>query len=97
MKEKPLYQRTKKVSEEKPLYTPFKSKAKNKIYAIYVMKDGKRKLINIGDSRYKQNYSKEARDNYLKRSKGIRDGNNNLTYNNKNTANYWARKLLWDA
>ena len=83
--------------KDTPIYTPFKSKAKNKIYAIYVLKDGKRKLINIGDSRYKQNYSNEARKSYLARSKGIRDGKGNLTYNNKNTANYWARKLLWDA
>ena len=29
-------------------YKPFKSKAKNKKYAVYVMKDGKKKLINFG-------------------------------------------------
>lgn len=83
--------------EDKPLYKPFPSKAKNKKMSVYVMKDGKKKLIHFGHSGYKHNYSKEARENYLKRSAGIRDGKGRLTKNNKNTSNYWARKVLWDA
>jgi len=39
---------------DKPLRVPFLSKAKNKKYAVYVMKDGKRKLVNFGDKRYSQ-------------------------------------------
>ena len=82
--------------EQIPLYKPFKSKAKNKIFSVYVKdKDGKRKLIHFGDSRFKQDYSKEARGSYLARSAGIRNKEGKLTMNDKNSANYWARKKLW--
>lgn len=77
------------------LYKPFKSKRKNKKYSVYVKKEGKTRLIHFGDSRYKHNYSKKAWKSYIKRSAGIRDKNGNLTKNNKNSANYWARKILW--
>ena len=33
------------MTDKKPLYKPFKSKAKNKKYSVYVMKDGKKKLF----------------------------------------------------
>ena len=33
----------------------------------------------------------------LARSGGIRDKSGRLTKNNKNSANYWSRKILWDA
>jgi TFIIF-interacting CTD phosphatase-like protein len=82
---------------DKPLYKPFKSKVKGKKMSVYVKKNGKVKLIHFGDSRYRHNYSKEARENYLRRSAGIRDKEGNLTRNNKNTANYWSRKVLWKA
>ena len=82
---------------DKPLYKPFKSKVKGKKMSVYVKKNGKVKLIHIGDSKYRHNYSKEARDSYLARSAGIRDKEGNLTRNNKNTANYWSRKVLWKA
>ena len=39
---------------DKPLYKPFKSKAKNKKYSVYVMKGDKKRLIHFGDSRYEQ-------------------------------------------
>jgi len=35
--------------ESKELYKPFKSKAKNKKFSVYVMKNGKKALINFGD------------------------------------------------
>mgnify|MGYP003327927252 CR=1 FL=1 len=82
---------------DKPLYKPFKSKVKGKKMSVYVKKNGKVKLIHFGDSKYRHNYSKEARDSYLARSAGIRDKEGNLTRNNKNTANYWSRKVLWKA
>lgn len=102
MDKKPLYQRTvinslpqvtKKVSKEKPLYQPFKSKAKYKRKSVYVKGlNGKKTKINYGDTRYKLNYSKKARELYDKRSKKIVDGNGNLTYLNKNKSNFWSRK-----
>ena len=85
--------------DNKVLYKPFKSKAKNKKYSVYVMKDGKKKLIHFGDSRYEdftQHKDKERRKSYLKRAKGIKNKKGELTYKDKNSANYWSIKLLWN-
>jgi len=54
------------------------------------------KLIHFGDDSYKHNYSKEARENYMKRSAGIKDKQGNLTKDDRTSANYWARKILWE-
>jgi len=83
------------MKKDKPLYKPFRSKAKNKKYSVYVMRNGKKTLIHFGDSRYKHNYSASARKSYLARSGGIKDKSGKLTKNNKNSANYWARRVLW--
>jgi len=76
----------------KELYKPFKSKAKNKKFSVYVKKNGKKTLINFGDKRYKTNPSAKARKSYLARSAKIRDKKGRLTKNNKNSANYWSRR-----
>ena len=94
--------------ENKKLYTPFVSKAKNKKYSVRIKTDeGKTKLIHFGDSRMEQfkdklgHYSnldhgdKERRRRYLARAKGIKDKNGNLTWKNKNSANYYSIKYLW--
>ena len=86
--------------DKKVLYKPFKSKAKGKKMSVFVMKDGKKKLINFGDSNMKdftQHKDQKRRKSYLARSAGIRDKQGNLTANNKNTSNYWSRKVLWKA
>ena len=80
------------------LYSPFKSNAKNKRYSVYVKKDGKVKKINFGDSRYKvffEHKDKARQKNYLARAKGIKNKKGELTWKDKNSANYWAI-LLWD-
>ncbi len=83
---------------KKPLYKPFNAPKSSKYKKkVYVMKDGKRKLIGFGLKGYRHNYSAKARQNYLKRSGGIRDKSGRLTKNNKNSANYWARRVLWNA
>lgn len=93
--------------ESKKLYKPFKSSAKFKKYSVYVMKNGIKTLIHFGDSRCNQykdklkfytkldHNDKDKRKNYLARAKGISDKNGNLTYKDKNSANYWAIKILW--
>ena len=81
---------------DKPLYKPFPSKAKGKKMSVYVMKEGKKKLINFGDSSmedYRQHRDKDRRKSYLARSAGIRNKEGKLTYKDKNSANYWARTL----
>ena len=40
------------------LYQPFVSTAKNKKYSVYVMRDGRPRLIHFGDSRYGQYHDK---------------------------------------
>lgn len=86
------------MTESKPLYKPFKSTAKHKKFSVYVLKDGKKKLIHFGDTRYQdytQHKDETRRKSYLARAKGIRDKNGRLTWKDKNTANYWAVKKLW--
>ena len=53
------------------------------------------KVVRYGHKDYGHNYSKEARENYLARSAGIRDKQGNLTKDDKFSSNYWARKDLW--
>lgn len=83
--------------KKKQLYKPFKSKSKGKKMSVYVKKNSKTTLIHFGDKNYRHNYSKKARESYLKRSAGIKDKSGRLTKNNRNSANYWARKVLWKA
>ncbi len=80
------------------LYKPFKSKAKNKKYSVYVMKNGKKSLIHFGDTRYGQfkdkigEYSKlDHNDPKRKKAYYSRHGKTN----DKNTAKYWSHKILW--
>jgi hypothetical protein len=77
------------------LYKPEKSTRKNKKFMVLTQKG----IIHFGDSRYKdftQHKNEKKREAYCKRSKGIKDKNGNLTYKDKNTANFWSRSLLWN-
>ena len=92
---------------DKPLNKPFVSKSKNKKYSVYVMKDGKKKLIHFGDVRYEHYFDKigkysklnhgdkERRKNYLSRAKGIKDKDGNLTWTDKSSPNYFSIRYLW--
>jgi len=65
---------------------------------VYVMKDGKKKLIHFGMSSmsdYTQHKDKKRRKSYLARSAGIRNKQGKLTANDKNSANYWSRRVNW--
>ena len=44
---------------------------------------------------FTQHKDKARRENYLKRSGGIKDKSGRLTADNKNSANYWSRTILW--
>ena len=80
------------------LNVPFPSNSKNKKYSVYVMKNGKPKLVHFGDTRYQQyfdsigHYSdlnhndKDRRKRYYARMGKTTD---------KTTAKYWANKILW--
>ena len=83
---------------KKPLYRPYKSSKAGKKGMVYVMKDGSKKLIHFGLSSmqdYTQHKDKDRKKSYCARSGGITDKTGKLTKNNKNSANYWSRKILW--
>tara|TARA_R110002111_G_C5851903_1_gene359823 strand:+ start:488 stop:784 length:297 start_codon:yes stop_codon:yes gene_type:complete len=85
----------------KPLYRPVKSTKSGKKGMVYVKSSsGGTRLIHFGDSNMKdftQHKDATRRKSYLARSGGIRDKSGNLTKNNKNSANYYSRKYLWNA
>ena len=86
------------------LFKPWISKAKNKKYSVYVKGD---KIIHFGDKRYQHFKDKIGdyksldhndpvrRKSYLARAKGIKNKQGELTWKDKNTANYWAVRVLW--
>ena len=87
-----------KEDKGKPLYKPMKSTRKGKKGMVYVMKEGKKRLIHFGDSSMgdgKSGASKARQKSYLARSAGITDKHGKKTANNKNSANFWSRKVNW--
>jgi len=87
-----------KWKKEKPLYKPVHSNRKGKKGMVYVKKDGAKRLIHFGDSSMtdkKKGASKAQQKSYLARSAGIRNKAGKLTANDKNSANYWSRKVNW--
>ena len=89
---------TEKWKKDKPLYKPVHSSNPKKKGMVYVKKDGKKRLIHFGDASMtdkKKGASKAQQKSYLARSAKIRDGDGKLTANNKNSANYWSRKINW--
>jgi hypothetical protein len=85
--------------KEKPLYKPFPSKLKNKKMSVYIMKDGKRKLIHFGDSSmedFTQHKDQTRRKSYLARAKGIKNKEGKLTYLDKTSPNYYSVRYLWN-
>ena len=91
-----------KVSEEwkknKPLYKPVHSSKAGKKGMVYVMKGGSKRLIHFGDSSMtdkRKGATKEQQKSYLARSGGIRNKEGKLTKNDRNSANYWSRKINW--
>jgi hypothetical protein len=84
-------------------YNYEKSNRKNK--KLFTIVNGKE--VHFGDIRYKHFTDKtkihsnldhkdpERRKNYLKRSKGIKDKNGNLSWMNPSSPNYHAVRILW--
>ena len=85
--------------EKKPLYKPYKSDKPAKKRMVYVIKNEKKSLIYFGDSSmqdFTQHKDEDRRKSYCSRSAGITDKNGRLTATNKNSANFWSRKILWN-
>tara|TARA_R100001086_G_scaffold110172_1_gene56020 strand:- start:335 stop:619 length:285 start_codon:yes stop_codon:yes gene_type:complete len=90
---------TEEWKKNKPLYKPVHSTKKGKKGMVYVKGEGGgKRLIHFGDSSMtdkRKGASKAQQKSYLARSKGIRNKEGKLTYNDKNSANYWSRKVNW--
>lgn len=76
----------------KPKRAPSDSKKKMRVLA---KKGDQIKVVEFGQKGYRHNYSSKARASYMARSAGIRGKGGALTKNDKFSANYWARKVLW--
>jgi hypothetical protein len=76
------------------LYKPEKSKRKNKKFMVKTKKG----IIHFGSSKYEdytQHKDEKRREAYCKRAKGIKNKKGELTYKDKDTANYWSYNYLW--
>ena len=65
---------------------------------VLAKKGDKVKKVSFGHRDYEdftQHGSEKRRENYLKRSAGIRNGDGKLTKDDPFSPNYWARKVLW--
>ena len=88
------------MSDNKPLYKPFKSKKAGKKMSVYVKSaSGGKRLIHFGAAGMDDFRSGTAtatqRKSYLARAKGIKKKDGSLAWKDKNSANYWAVKYLW--
>ena len=68
---------------------PMKSWRKGKKKVVLAKKGDQVKIVHFGATGYGHNYSAAARKSYLARSAGIKG------VDDKFSANYWARKILW--
>ncbi len=75
---------------------PVKSDRKNKKFKVLTPMG---KIIHFGEVGYQdftQHKDKKRQISYCKRSAGIRDKQGKLTKDNKESANYYSRKFLWN-
>ena len=75
---------------------PIKSDRKNKKFKVLTPNGN---IIHFGQKGYEdftQHKDEKRRRSYCKRSAGIKDKNGKLTKNNKESANYYSRKFLWE-
>ena len=89
---------TKEWKEKKPLYKPVHSLVAGKKGSVYVLKDGKKRLIHFGQAGApdkKKGASKAQIKSYRARSAGIRNKEGKLTKDDRNSSNYWSRKINW--
>jgi len=85
-------------SKDKPLYKPMKSTRPGKKGMVYVMKNGSKRLIHFGTKSMtdkRKGASKAQVKSYRARSAGITNKSGKKTANDKNSANYWSRKVNW--
>ena len=88
----------KQFKKDKPLYRPVKSSRASKKGMVYVNRNNKKKLIHFGDSSmedFTQHRDEKRRQSYLSRAKGIYR-NGKPSWKDKNSANYYSVRILWN-
>ncbi len=87
------------MTQDRKLRKPFPSKVKGKKFSVYVMKDGKRKLIHFGASGYPDwrsgSATKEQRESYRKRASGILKKDGSRAIDDINSPAYFSYSYLW--
>tara|TARA_R110001599_G_scaffold170778_1_gene361137 strand:+ start:227 stop:487 length:261 start_codon:yes stop_codon:yes gene_type:complete len=85
--------------KDKPLNKPFKSSNPKKKYSVYVMKNGKKKIIHFGakgmDDWRSGTATKEQRASFRARMKGIKRKDGSYAYKDKTSPAYWSLNYLW--
>ena len=79
-------------TELRTLNTPIRQIKK---YVVTLKNNSK---IHFGDRRFEDyliHKNKNRRDRYRKRASKIKDKDGNLTYKDRNSANFWSYHLLW--
>jgi len=87
------------MTQDRKLRKPFPSKVKGKKFSVYVLKDGKRKLIHFGASGYPDwrsgTASKEQRKSYRERASGILKKDGTRAIDDRNSPAYFSYFYLW--
>lgn len=85
--------------KDKPLYKPVISTNLNKKGMVYILRNGKKRLIYFGQKGYPDfasgTASKEQRKSFRARMKGIKLKDGSFAYKSKLSPAYWSLKILW--
>lgn len=87
----------KKGRRKRFLNKPMPSTRRDKKMMVFVNnpKTGRVKTIHFGQRGFRSNSSPKSRKKFLARSAAIKDKRGRLTKDNRLSANYWARRILW--
>lgn len=87
------------MNDDRKLRKPFPSKVKGKKYSVYVMENGKRKLIHFGQAGAPDwrsgTATKEQRKSYRSRASGILKKDGSKAIADRNSPAYFSYNYLW--
>jgi len=81
------------------LETPVTSTRKDKRLMVFVFNPKTKRIntVHFGQRGKDINRSEKSRDKFLARSAAIKNKKGELTKDNKLSANYWTRRVLWSS
>lgn len=80
------------------LNRPYPSTRKDKKYMVFVYNPQTKRVkkIHFGQKGYSHNTSKKRWKSYMARSSKIKNKRGRFTKDDRLSANYWSRKVLWN-